>query len=262
MKNTTIATIVTALLCATASAHERITIGPNGGRLIALDSPATPNAEFGVVGENFVITLLDSALKPMPAKEHALTATAGKRGDPRKLEVATTDGAFVAGPKPPGEDYWVIFQLKETPTAKPMTFRVHYQTQKCGECGNPEWLCICGAKKSGENIAVPATLQGLFAKINQHHAELEAAFPKNEYEVLDEVTDAFEVLLKVLPARSGDKAGEVQPRVDALLADLAAISRANAARTLSTAAKNIETFRATLAEVKKSYPGEIANAKQ
>ena len=32
-------------------AHERLTLGPSGGRLLPLDSPATPNAKFRVMAE-------------------------------------------------------------------------------------------------------------------------------------------------------------------------------------------------------------------
>jgi hypothetical protein len=49
--------------------------------------------------------------------------------------------------------------------------------------------------------------------------------------------------------------------VDALVADLAAIADANAARTLSAAVKNLETFNTGIAALKKKYPATIADAK-
>lgn len=69
------------------------------------------------------------------------------------------------------------------------------------------------------------------------------------------------MLLKALPAKSGGKTAAVQPQVDALIAGLAAIAEANAARTLSAAAKNLETFNSGLAALKKNYPEKTANAK-
>jgi hypothetical protein len=67
--------------------------------------------------------------------------------------------------------------------------------------------------------------------------------------------------LKALPAKSGDKAGAVQPQVDALTADLAKIAEANANRTLKDASKSLETFNSGLAALKKNYPDKTANAK-
>jgi hypothetical protein len=53
----------------------------------------------------------------------------------------------------------------------------------------------------------------------------------------------------------------VQPHVDALVKDLAAIGEANAARTLNAAAANVKSFNAGLAALKKNYPEKTANAK-
>jgi hypothetical protein len=49
--------------------------------------------------------------------------------------------------------------------------------------------------------------------------------------------------------------------VDALIADLAAIARANAARKLGDAAKNLDSFNAGLAKLRQNYPPTTANAK-
>ena len=46
MKTSLICTLIATICCITASAHERITVGPNKGRLIMLDSTSTLNVEF------------------------------------------------------------------------------------------------------------------------------------------------------------------------------------------------------------------------
>ena len=185
---------------------------------------------------------------------------AGERSAPTKLAVTKKANSFTA-PLPAGEDFWAIFQFKETPAKKAHTFRIHYQTKPCPECKKPEWLWSCGTKNSGANIPVPATLDGLFAEINQHHGELNESFKEKKYEALDEVSNALSVLIKGLPKKSADKSAAVQPQVDALIADLAAIAEANAARTLSTAAKNLDAFNTALAALKKNFPDKTANAK-
>lgn len=260
MKTSITALLILATIAAVSLAHESITFGPNGGKLFALDSPATPNAEVLVKEGQFIVGLFDKSKKPIALETQALTITAGERSAPKKLAVTKAANSFTA-PLPAGDDYWAIFQLKETPSKKPLTFRVHYQTKACPECQKPEWLCECGMKKSGANISVPEALDGLFAEINQHQGELNEHFKEKKYEPLDEVTKAFPVLLKALPAKSADKSSAAQPQVDALIADLAAIADANASRALSAAAKNLESFNAGIAALKKNYPEKTANAR-
>jgi hypothetical protein len=260
MKTSITALLTLSTLSAVLLAHKSITLGPNGGKLFALDSTATPNAEVVVKEGQFIVGLFDKNRKPIALETQGLTITAGERSAPRKLAVTKAANSFTA-PLPAGDDYWTIFQLRETPSKKPLTFRLHYQTEACPECMKPEWICECSTKESGANIPVPEALDGLFAEINQHHGELNEHFQEKEYEALDEVTKAFPVLLKALPAKSGDKSAAVQSQVDALIADLAVIADANAGRTLSTAGKNLDAFNATLADLKKNYPAKIADAK-
>ena len=87
-------------------------------------------------------------------------------------------------------------------------------------------------------------------------------FAGKKYEALDEVTKAFTVLLKALPAKSADKSTAVQPQVDALVAALAAIADSNAGRTLPDAAKNLDAFNTGIAALKKNFPEKTANAKR
>jgi hypothetical protein len=260
MKSSITSILILTALSVASLAHESITFGPNGGKLVALDSPATPSAEIVVKEGQFIVGLFDKSGKPIALETQTLTITAGERSAPKKLDVTKKANSFTA-PLPAGEDFWAIFQLKETPAAKAHTFRIHYQTKACPECKKPEWICDCGTKNSGANIQVPESPDGLFAEINQHHGELKENFKEKKYEALDEVSKALTVLLKALPAKSADKSAAVQQQVDALVADLAAIADANAARSLSAGVKNLETFNTGIAALKKNYPATIADAK-
>ncbi len=261
MKTTALATIAAAILCASAFAHERITIGPNGGRVIYVDSTSTPNVEFFVNKDGRAkIALLDKSLKPIALAEQSLVVTAGPRASARKLSIEKRGDAFLTETMPAGAPYTVIMQLKENPGSKAMTLRVNYNPVLAGS-GKPQYLDDSVNDGSGPSIKPPATLDGLFAEINQHHAELTENFKEKAFEGLDEVTQSFAVLLKALPAKSGNKAPAVQPQVDALIIHLDAIAEANAARTLGDAAKDVESFNAGIASLKAMYPETTANAK-
>jgi hypothetical protein len=257
-----ILTLAVAFFGVEGFAHERITIGPGGGRVIYLDSTTIPNVEFAVNRENRAqVTLLDKARKPITPTEQDLTVTAGPRASAKKLTVQKKGNSFVSKePVPEGAPYTVIIQIKERPDAKSLTARVNFDPKPAAG-GKPAYLDDSVNEGSGPSIKPPETLDGLFAEINQHHGELKENVSEKKYEALDEVTQAFTVLLKALPAKSGDKAAAVQPQVDALLKDLAAIHEANAARTLKDAAKNLESFNSGLAALKKNYPEKTANAK-
>lgn len=262
MKTTAAATLIaTAVLCASAFAHERITIGPKGGRVIYVDSTTTPNVEFVVNKDGRAeISLLDKDRKPIAPAAHSLTVTAGPRASAKKLAVEKQGEMFLTEPVPAGAPYTVVIQLKEGSEAKPLTLRVNYNPAPA-KSGKPVYLDDSVNEGSGPSVKVPDSLAGLFAELNQHHGELKDNFREKRYEALDEVTQAFAVLLKALPARSGEKADAVQPQVDALLKDLAAVAGANAARTLDAAAASLESLNAGLAALKKAYPAKVADAK-
>jgi hypothetical protein len=253
-----IATLALGLLG--ANAHERITVGPGDGRLAFLDSTTTPSAEFNVKEGKIHLTLLDKDLKPIALSEQTVAITAGERASAKKLAVSKEGNDFVA-PLPEGEDYWCIFQLKEKKDAKALTFRVHYRSEVCAECKKAEWRCICGNKGSGKEVEIPADLKGLWAEINGHHGELKDAVQGRDFAAIDEVTDAFPLLLAALPGKSGDKQAAAKPLAEAGVKDLAVIHAAGAARTPDAAKASVTAVDATVAALKKLYPADIANAK-
>lgn len=256
---------LTALLalCGSTLAHERITLGPHGGRLIAIDSATTPNAEFNVTPDNrFQIGFLDKDRKPMPVGDRKLTVTAGERSAAKKLTTEIKDNRYLTGIAPEGKDYHVIMQLREPGASKSKTFRLHYNLVVCGECNKVEWLCSCGAKNSGRNVEVPATLDGLWAEINQHTRELKEGAADKSYEAVDEITEALPVLATALPGKTDTaKKAEAGRLVAELIASVAAIRSAFAARQSADSARYLEALEKTLGALKALYPSEVANAK-
>lgn len=254
--------IALLLLATSLNAHERITLGPNGGRLIAIDSPTTPTADFSVTKDSrFLIAFLDKDGKPLPVGERKLTVTAGDRSNPKKLTAEIKDNAFLTEAAPPGKNYHVIMQLREPGATKNKTFRLHYNLAVCGECKKSEWLCDCGNKTSGKNIIAPATIEGLWAEINQHTMELRDGVADKAYEAIDEVTEAFPVLLTALPGKTdSSKKDEADKLVGELKASLAGIRQAFAARLPEEATLHLEAVENFLSSLKALYPPDTTNA--
>ncbi len=260
MRTHLIALFIAAATTLTAIAHERITVGPGDGRLAYLDSTATPSAEFNVKEGKAHITLLDKDLKPITLADQTLVITAGEKGAAKKLEVTKAGNDFVAT-LPAGKAYWCTIQLKEKKDAKALTFRVHYDAVECGECKKPEWRCTCGNKGSGKEVEIPADLKGLWAEINEHHGELKDAIEGRDFAVIDEVTNAFPLLLAALPGKSADKEADAKQLTDAAVKELAGIKAAGAARTPEAAKANAAAVAKAVADLKKLYPAATANAK-
>ena len=258
MKLITILTVALGLL--SSQAHERLTVGPGDGRLAYLDSTTTPNAEFNVKDGKVSITLLDKDLKVIPPTEQTVAITAGEKGSAQKLTVTKEGNAFVAT-LPKGEDYWCIMQLKEKKDAKSITFRVHYRSEVCAVCKKADWRCTCGNKGSGKDVEIPSDLKGLWAEINGHHGELGDALKGRDFAAIDEVTDAFPLLIAALPGKSGDKASAAKPQAETLAKEIAAIKAAGAARTPDAAKANAAAVDKGVTELKKLYAADIANAK-
>jgi hypothetical protein len=141
-------TLTTLLLAATAGlafAHEGIELGPNKGRILEFSTDETMHGEVSEKDGKLHIALLDKDMKPVKADAQSLTATAGTRKAPVKLEVAKDEAGFtVPAPK---EGEWLILQYKQTADAKTITARLHYDTAKCAPCQQPEWRCACAEKK-------------------------------------------------------------------------------------------------------------------
>lgn len=136
-------TALFAAVAVTAQAHEEIEVSPNGGRLLEITDHDKPHLEVILKDKNFVVGLYDvQGKKAVPFKEEILEVTVGERSKPEPVKVTMEDGKFIV-PKPPGDDFWVIFQIKEKEGAKAKTVRLHYDGAKCPTCDSAEWVCKC-----------------------------------------------------------------------------------------------------------------------
>ena len=263
MKRTLLHFAMLLVLCDSLHAHGRFIFSPGGGRILAIDSVSTPNAEFKVSADRrFEITFLDKDRKPIAIGERKLVVTAGDRSASKKLSVEARGETLVTETAPAGEDYYVIMQLREPGAAKSIPFRLHFNTAACNECKKPEWQCDCGSKKSGKNVEVPGELAGLWAEINQHTEELHEGTTSKAYEAIDEVTEAFPVLASALPGKTdAAKQAEAGKLVDELKTALGGVRDAFAERQPAAADPHLDEVAQALAKLKALYPAEVANAK-
>lgn len=139
--------LIAAVFAASGSlmAHDEdeIEVSSNGGRLLEISGHENPHLEVILKDKNFVVGLYDvEAKKSLPWKEEVLEVTVGERSKPEAVKVTTENGKFIV-PKPPGDDFWVIFQIKEKEGAKAKTVRLHFNGKKCPTCDDAEWLCKC-----------------------------------------------------------------------------------------------------------------------
>jgi hypothetical protein len=251
---------VAALLASAAFAHEAVTIGPNGGRVLYVDSPTTPNVEVIVNKEGRAeIALLDKDRKLIKPEKQTVTVNAGPRGAAKKLNTEIKDGKFVTDKVPAGPPYFIVLQLHETEGAQAITLRLNYDPAPAAS-GKPAYLDDSVNDSSGDNIEVPDTAEGIWAELNQHQKEIEEAVPEKKYEAIDEITRAYPKLAKGLPAKAGDKQKEVSAAVDTLVKHLAAVHEAGAARNPDEAKKAANSVKQALEALKKLFPEKVANS--
>ena len=105
----------------------------------------TMHGEVTVKDGKFHVALLDKEMKPVALADQTLSITSGDRNNPEKLAVEKQGSHFVAPTVKDGQ--WVIFQFRETASAKPITARFQYDTSTCDECKKAEWLCACGEEE-------------------------------------------------------------------------------------------------------------------
>jgi hypothetical protein len=142
---TKLTTLAFSIITTLAFGHGGVELGPNGGRILEFSKNETMHGEVTVKGDKFHIAVLDKDMKPVKMDQQVLTATTGDRENPKKLEVSKDEKGFIVPVVKAGE--WLIVQFKDTPKSKAITARLEYNTKKCEECKNPEWLCTCAAKK-------------------------------------------------------------------------------------------------------------------
>jgi hypothetical protein len=142
---TKLTTIIIALTAGFAFGHGEVELGPNNGRILEFSTNETMHGEVTETNGKLHIALLDKDMKPVKVVDQSLTATAGTRQAPVKLEVTKNETDFtIPAPK---EGEWIIIQYKESTESKTITARLHFDTKVCAPCGNPEWRCACAQKK-------------------------------------------------------------------------------------------------------------------
>lgn len=142
---TKLTTLLLALTAGFAFGHGDIEMGPNKGRILEFSTNESMHGEVTEKDGKLHIALLDKEMKPVKVDAQSLTATAGTRDKPVKLEVTKSESGFTINAPKDGE--WLILQYKESDSAKPITARMHYDAKKCDTCVHVEWLCTCGTKK-------------------------------------------------------------------------------------------------------------------
>jgi uncharacterized glyoxalase superfamily protein PhnB len=130
-----------SLIAAFAFAHEGVELGPNKGRILEFSKDETMHGEVTVKGDKFHIALLDKDMKPVTMGDQSLVALTGDRDKPTKLTVESDAQGFVIPVVK--ESDWLILQYKNTPDAKSVVARLHYETDTCSGCGKAEWVCEC-----------------------------------------------------------------------------------------------------------------------
>ena len=141
----TLTTTLLALSAGFAFGHAGIELGPNKGRIVEFSNDETMHGEVIEKEGKLHVALLDKDMKPVKIETQALTATAGQRNNPTKLEVTVQNDAFTLAA--PTEGDWLILQFKASADTKAITARLHYDTKKCEPCSNPEWRCGCTEKE-------------------------------------------------------------------------------------------------------------------
>ena len=142
---TKLTAILLALTAGIAFGHGDIELGPNKGRILEFSANETMHGEVTEKDGKLHIAVLDKDMKPVKVEAQSLTATAGTREKPVKMEITKVADGFTL--KAPADGEWIIMQYKETADAKAITARLNFNTKKCDPCGNPEWRCACGEKK-------------------------------------------------------------------------------------------------------------------
>lgn len=142
---TKLTAIIIALTTGFAFGHGDIELGPNKGRILEFSTNESMHGEVIEKDGKLHIAVLDKDMKPVVIAAQELTATAGTRDKPVKMEITKDAAAFTITAPKAGE--WIIIQYKETAESKAITARLHYDTKVCAPCGNPEWRCACGEKK-------------------------------------------------------------------------------------------------------------------
>ncbi len=116
--------------------------GPRGGKLLE-NHP--PRAEFLVDEKhNISINFYDENLKVVPVKDQIVTAQVdSKEGKQSLVFIKKGEGLVADKPRPQGDGYNIVVQVKQDQKSKAENFRVKYDAHVCGGCNHQEYACTC-----------------------------------------------------------------------------------------------------------------------
>jgi len=142
IKLLTLAGVLCAGLLTIQAAETKRLAGPKGGRLLETISP---RAEFFLEKDHTAtITFYDSALKPVPVADQAVTVIADGKGGKQKTEFEKKGDVLASkGQLPEGDGYSLVVLFKEKADARPKNFRFKLDTHTCKTCNRAEYACTC-----------------------------------------------------------------------------------------------------------------------
>ncbi len=126
----------------TASAADQILAGPKGGRLLQV---APLQAEFFVTPERKAEINFYSDQKPVAPTTQTVALTAEPQGKRLPIALEKTSTGFISRDPLPesAEPYRIVLQIRPTPDAKPVNFRIDLNLTVCAECDKSEYACTC-----------------------------------------------------------------------------------------------------------------------
>lgn len=133
--------ILFAAITGFATAHSSVELGPAQGRILEFSNNETVHGEVTETQGTMHVILRDHEMKTIPITTQSLTVIGGTRQQPEKVTVTQTGNGFSF--PTPASGQWLIFQFKPNDQTKPITARLHYNTDLCSPCKNPEWRCAC-----------------------------------------------------------------------------------------------------------------------
>jgi hypothetical protein len=131
------------ILC--LAADDKPIPGPRGGKLL---ENSAPHAEFVIENDNRVtVAFYDEKLKSVPIGEQVVVITAEPKSGNVNLKLEKKDGLLVSKePLPKSrffDEYEITVQIRNTPEAKPETFKIRFDLDVCGRCKLKEYACTC-----------------------------------------------------------------------------------------------------------------------
>lgn len=124
--------------------HEKVIVGPNGGRVL---TKVEPRLEFFVTEDRKIkLTAVSKDAKPKAIKigEQEVKVIAGKRLAPTRIGFSKSGNSLISDKAlPEGLDVPVVVQIKATAKSKTVLERLQLNLRDCPTCDFKEYACPC-----------------------------------------------------------------------------------------------------------------------